>query len=266
MWEVSSGRELYCLKGHTGRVDIVRFSPDGSRLVSCSQADRTIRIWEPVSGRELRRIEGYSGGRVCMSPDGFSLAEWSNDCAVRMWDLNRGVKLRRLLGHECTVDTLVFRSDGRRLATTSWDVSGRYNAAVLWDAQTGAVLRFLPERNGWILSVGFAPDGRLQVSASNDYVQRQWNDDETGESLERHERSVDLPELVAMPTGNRYQAVRDPLETIVQNTTVGRAVAWFALPLTNLTEYPSGRSWAGSYGSYLCLVTLEGGELPATMQ
>ena len=43
--------------GHSGWVNSVRFSPDGSRIVSGSD-DNTVRIWNAVTGACEVTIEG----------------------------------------------------------------------------------------------------------------------------------------------------------------------------------------------------------------
>jgi WD40 repeat protein len=45
LWEVSSGKPIRTLQGHTMTVTGVAFSPDGKRLAT-SSLDRTIRIWQ----------------------------------------------------------------------------------------------------------------------------------------------------------------------------------------------------------------------------
>ena len=45
MWDVSAGRHLRTLTGHTGDVESVAFSPDGKTLASGS-FDGTILLWE----------------------------------------------------------------------------------------------------------------------------------------------------------------------------------------------------------------------------
>ena len=61
--------------GHTGSVNKVCFSPDGSLAASAS-SDGTVKIWEAVSGRQLHSLE--HGGilrSVCFSPGGTSGGE-----------------------------------------------------------------------------------------------------------------------------------------------------------------------------------------------
>jgi WD40 repeat protein len=81
-----TGRK-YALVGHTNMVTCVVFSPDGSRIATTSW-DRTIKLWDAATGRELLTLRGHTGGVVCVafSPDGLRLASGSNDKTARVWD------------------------------------------------------------------------------------------------------------------------------------------------------------------------------------
>lgn len=50
LWDVTSGRELRTLAGHTAPVRSLKFTPDGKSLVS-SANDGTIRVWNPAQPR-----------------------------------------------------------------------------------------------------------------------------------------------------------------------------------------------------------------------
>jgi WD40 repeat protein len=44
VWDAASGQELLTLKGHSGSVNSVAWSPDGKRLATAS-GDQTAKVW-----------------------------------------------------------------------------------------------------------------------------------------------------------------------------------------------------------------------------
>jgi WD40 repeat protein len=51
LWDVRTGKERASLKGHTGGVSCVTYSPDGKTLASGSY-DATIKLWDVTTGKQ----------------------------------------------------------------------------------------------------------------------------------------------------------------------------------------------------------------------
>src|SRR5687767_11063588 len=55
----ADGPEPLALKGHKGAVVAVAWSADGKALASAG-TDRTIRVWDPATGRETGSVTGVA--------------------------------------------------------------------------------------------------------------------------------------------------------------------------------------------------------------
>jgi WD40 repeat protein len=213
---------------HGAHVVTAMFSPDGRFVVTASD-DRTARLWETATGREIRRFEGHTGFvRVAtFSPDGRLVVTGSADSTARIWDVATGRELRRFTEHTNQVRWAAFSPDGRFLVTASNDSTARIagtagaaralvghrnqvwsaafspdgllvvtasndSTARIWDAMSGALLRTLDRHTGFVWSARFSPDGRFVVTASTDGTAR-ISDAMTGApvcTIDGHERGV----------------------------------------------------------------------------
>jgi WD40 repeat protein len=87
LYDVERKRERFVLKGHTGQVSAVAFSPDGATLATGSW-DHTVRLWDVASGKEKANYKWDIGRVYCLAyaPDGLRLAAGGDLGRVIVWD------------------------------------------------------------------------------------------------------------------------------------------------------------------------------------
>jgi KaiC/GvpD/RAD55 family RecA-like ATPase len=86
---ILSSQVRITLRGHSGFVEGVAFSPDGKRLATASW-DQTAKVWDAESGKELLTLRGHSSYvyGVAFSPDGKRLVTSSADATVQVYVLD----------------------------------------------------------------------------------------------------------------------------------------------------------------------------------
>ena len=79
-------RLLRTLSGHTNEIWTVAISADSQTLVSGS-GDKTIKVWNLATGREVRTLTGHTGTvrSIAISPDGQALVSGSQDSTIKIW-------------------------------------------------------------------------------------------------------------------------------------------------------------------------------------
>ncbi|MGC1375137.1 MAG: hypothetical protein WA821_02885 [Anaerolineales bacterium] len=179
VWDLHTGKTVFTLEGHAGRVTAVAFSPNGSLLASGS-SDGTVRLWYPATGKLARVLTGFlddvSG--VSFSADGKLLTVSVAEKPDQVVDLQSGkisevptaqstpdpFELRQFkqgysTGNGTIFSAVSFSPDGRALALASENV-------FVWDVATQKLLTFLENSQGGVIrGIAFDPGGkRLAVT------------------------------------------------------------------------------------------------------
>jgi len=95
-------------------------------------------------------------------------------------DAEKGLEIARLQGHTGYVTAVSWNLDGTRLASSSHD-----NSVIIWDPQTGTILKTLEGHevniagSGYVTDLAWSPDGKVIASSGWDSTVRTW-DAETG--------------------------------------------------------------------------------------
>jgi len=143
---------------------------DGSVQVIDYKKRQLVRTW---------KVHDNAIGRVLLSPDGGLLftseeTDTPNDRSAVMWrcseDMNRIERLYSIEGHQRAIVHAEFSPTNTIFATAGID-----SKIMLWNTQTGALLRELVGHKEMVRGIAFSPDGRTLASASLDETVRLWH-------------------------------------------------------------------------------------------
>src|SRR5262249_1795449 len=164
------------LRGHTGVVYGVAFSPDNRYLASGS-VDNTVKVWDAQTYQEVRTLRGHTEGvwSVAFSQGGL-LATASADKTVKLWDAATGQVVRTFTKLRGGLRRIALSPDGRRLATCD-----RFAMVEVWDTTTEKPFRLLGHV-GQVWGVTFSPDGKFLATAGVDETVKIWDAD-TGQEV-----------------------------------------------------------------------------------
>jgi WD40 repeat protein len=108
------------LSGYQGTVLSIRFSNDGTKLVTAS-ADGEVRIWSVPEWKLLETLSGHKGPVrwAEFSPHGRLIVSGGEDETVRIWSADDGKLIQTLSESHAPLDTVSFSPDGNYVAAST---------------------------------------------------------------------------------------------------------------------------------------------------
>jgi len=221
-----------------GRVSVLKFSPDGTRLASLSHPDE-VTVWEVDQWAVIRRIHGarragWFEGRLDFSPDSKALVIGDADGQLRVVDLTSGnTDVNIPEAHSEGITCVAWSPNGSIIASGSGYSGGPIR---LWDAASGQPLGSLEGHNSWICKLIFSTDGLRLYSASADQTIRIWDVGQRGCLATLRSNTDEVYGLALSPDGT----------TLASASKDGIVAFWSALPGPQEESprlIPLGRFW-----------------------
>jgi WD40 repeat protein len=158
------------LAGHRGCINSLLVH--GDWLISAS-SDRTIKIWNLKSRKELKTLVGHLDSVDSLLIHGKQLISTSIDHIIKIWDLDNGKVLQTLRGHQKWINTLLMHED--QLISASSD------CIKVWDLESGEELKTFTDHQNSIGGI-LMHKGQL-IAELSDFTIKRW-DFKSGEVLQ----------------------------------------------------------------------------------
>jgi serine/threonine-protein kinase len=188
------------LTGMAADMEDVIYTPDG-KVIGCG-GDRTVRVWDPATGEELRRmaVPAKPRGLTLLTGDRVAVTahEGKDQFPIQLFNWKTGLKVKEFTSPKA-VRMVAAMPEGRRFLSYSDDQTVR-----MWDADGGGdpLASFAIGANGQGLAV--TPDGSRFLVGCSDKTIRLWD------------------------IAGNYEVRRLPLAGIAYRITVSRDGRWAA--------------------------------------
>jgi DNA-directed RNA polymerase specialized sigma24 family protein len=172
---------------------LTRLAAGGAHVASAGGGE--VRLWDAVTGKELRRLTGLKGTIISLQflPGGEALLI-ADEAAVRLWDAAGDRELARLAPGEA--DVFAASPDGSR-----WARGGRSGMVHVWDLQKGKAVKSFQGPSYIVLDLAFGPDGRALAVTGGDNSSALFEAATGKHLLPSHDHKAVQTRVAVSPTG-----------------------------------------------------------------
>ena len=266
---------LRLVLNHDDFVQTAEWSDDSSKILTAA-GDGTVRMWDALSGEELKRITEGAPNLGRWSPDERSILTVNEeDLTAKVWDI-----ATRSERYTLDLENIDSGIDINRYEWEPWSPSGDRilmyfgdGSVRIWNADNGETLQTLTGHQGWVSEALWSPGGNLIASSGREDGQVIVWQVESGKALHTIPAGLENEEVFVgrwSPSGDRitihglggakvYDAVtgNQLLNLVVPNVWVNRVI-WSpdgTQILTSGDEDGIARVWDAENGQEITQMT-----------
>jgi WD40 repeat protein len=187
--DAATGEPVTRLRGHTGTVLDIAFSPDGAQIAS-SSADRTVILWDTDAAEQRRQFRGHASAvpAVVFDPSSETLISSGADRALLRWDRSGGGQFApvrtansapRAGGSLALSEAWAYVSpDGGRVAYVRAErnpYGSQLTTVQVLDVDSGQLTPAVDTAHGAFLSLSWHPDGDRFATTGGEGIVREWD-------------------------------------------------------------------------------------------
>ncbi|HZZ78557.1 MAG TPA: WD40 repeat domain-containing protein, partial [Gemmataceae bacterium] len=186
LWDLTNGKYIGCLSGHTDRIPALAWHPNGKFLVSAGW-DTTARVWDAATLQPVFILNTHAiqVNAAAFSGDGRWLACADSNSTIHVWDFDSKKTIHKLKVPQAEIRTLAFSPDDKYLAANGDRIIH------VWNPVTGQPYADIGPRPLAKTSVSAHRDGIHLLTNAGGGAMRIWNTNTRQQVL-----NVNTPETI----------------------------------------------------------------------